>query len=197
MFKISAKLVKAPPSADKILKNINYGTAVGLTKTAKEAQAAVISNMRSTFTIRNQWLTSPIGIKITPATKTNLKAEIKTAARFLPMHEEGATKFPLHNHIAVPTKFAQPNKGSRIRAENKPRALIASGQAAIVTSDKGTKILYAHKGPRKGWVPMYILTPKAKQKKVDIWEKPIEKVLHRRLHANIEREVAKALATMR
>ena len=200
MFKISAKLVQRPPSAEKIIKNINFGTAVGLTKTAKDAQAAVVSTIKggTGWSIRTPWLTSsPIGIKITPATRDNLRAEVKTAAKFLPMHEAGATKFPLGNHIAVPTKFARPNKGSRIRAEHRPKALIASGKAAIVENDNGTKLLYANLGGAKGWVPMYVLTPKAKQKKADIWERPIEKVIKSKLSANIAREVDKAFRTMR
>lgn len=199
-FSISAT-IKTRPDISKIIKQLDYGTAVGLTKTAKEAQAAVIDAIDSrkggVFTIRNNWLTSPIGIKITPATKGKLQAEVRTSARFLPVHEEGGTKFPLNKHIAVPTQFAQPNKGARIKAADKPRALIDSGKAAIVTNDKGTTILYAHRGPRNGWVPMYILTPKAKEKKVDIWAKPIRKVIDKKLALNIAREQQIALANMR
>lgn len=199
MFSISAKLVQRPPTAGKILKQLNYGLAVGLTKTAKEAQAEVIRTIKSDtgWQERTSWTKSPIGIKITPATPQSLRAEVKTKASFLPLHEEGGTKFPLRNYLAVPTQFARPNPGSRIRSENKPKALIASGKAAIVENDNGTKVLYAHKGPRNGWVPMYILTPKAKIKRADIWQKPIEKVLKRRLHANIEREQRIALAKIR
>ena len=197
MFSITAKLVKAPPSADKILKNINYGTAVGLTKTAKEGQSAVVGALQGAFTIRNGWWrqNTPVGIKVKPATKTNLKAEIYTNAHFLPVHEQGGTKIPYKNYIAVPTKFAQPNKSRRIPQANLPKNLVG----AFVITSNGTRLLVVRRtrGKNKGIVPMYVLTKKAKEKKVDIWEKPIEKVIHRRLNANVEREVTKALATMR
>lgn len=39
MFK--ARMINNLPSAAKIIKNLDFGTAVGLTKTAKEGQAAV------------------------------------------------------------------------------------------------------------------------------------------------------------
>lgn len=197
---MSAKLVQRPPSAERIIKYMKNGIAIGVTKTAKEAQAAVVANLRGTFTIRNAWLTnSPIGIKVTIARGDQYRptATIYTTAKFLPMHEAGATKFPLGNHIAVPTKFARPNKGSRIRAEHRPKALIASGKAAIVENDNGTKLLYADLGGAKGWVPMYVLTPKAKQKKADIWEKPIRKVVDRNLAKNIDAGVATTMARLK
>src|SRR5438445_1744194 len=100
MFNFSVKVTKAPPSAERIMKYMNNGIAIGLTKTAKEGQAAVIDKVEhgGIFINRKTWFAqqSPIGIKIKAASGDNVEAgaEVKTKAYFGPLQESGGIKLP-------------------------------------------------------------------------------------------------------
>ena len=198
MMKMSARIVQRPDFA-KIAKNIDFGTALGLTKTAGQGKDAVMKTAESKFTIRNNWLKSPIGPRVKIAKRDNLKAEISMSAHFGRIHDEGGTKIPFRNWIAVPTKFARPNKRSRIANDLKPAALMDSGRGVIVTLDSGSEMIFAKHPRRKTdeFLPMYVLTKTAKIKDVDIFREPIEKVVDKNLKDNIRAGIAKAISTMR
>lgn len=75
-------------------KQLTFAFAAALTKTAKAAQSAVLSEIGKDFKIRNRW-TEPgnmFGIKVLPATRGDLTAAIVTRADWLVLHEEGGTK---------------------------------------------------------------------------------------------------------
>lgn len=201
-FPITAKLVKRP-RMDVILKQVDYGTAVGLTRGAKLGQSAVQGSLRSKFTIRNNWLEqqTPLGIKITPATPAKLRSEVKTAARFLPLQEKGGTKIPFGNHLAIPTKNVRPNPRALIPKNLMPKALVATGKAFVEKFKNGTMALSVHGLKKSGKfsdvVVMYFLVPRAQIKSVDFWEGPIESVLRIHLKSTIDREIVSALKKAR
>jgi len=64
---ITARLIKRPDMTG-IMKQVNFGTAKGLTDTAKQGQAAVVGAIKGTFTTRGNWFNQNMkhGIKITP-----------------------------------------------------------------------------------------------------------------------------------
>lgn len=211
MIPFTAKIVQLPPTADKIYKNIKYGTAVGLTKTAKEGQAAVQSALRSKFTIRNRWLeqNTPVGIKIKPATKDDLQSIVRTAAKFLPLQDTGGIRLPYKNFIAVPAYNSPISKAKIIPTALRPKNLkksfvlkTASGkQFLCIRQPKGKGAMSslprdATSRHTSGLVVMYQLIPKAKIKKADIFYDPIEKVVKNRLTSNISEQIDKALRTM-
>lgn len=199
MFALGSKIVSTLPSADKLYKNIRFGTAMGLTKTAKEGQAAVQDTLKTKFTLRGKWFEqqTPIGIKITPANRDDLKAKIHTTAPFLARHEHGETKLPYKNYLALPTKNARRTPTARIRVADRPANL--KNAFIIVTKSTGARLLCVRRGRgrKKDIVPMYLLIPKAKIKQVDIWDKPIKRVIDHSLDKNIAEGVDKALKTMR
>lgn len=191
------KIVKRPLSAESIAKQFAYGTSIGINKTVKEGQTAVIGALRHTFTIRNNWLErSPIAIKAKFSNKNQnpIQGEIYTLARFLPRQEEGGIKIPYKHYLAIPADSGPLNKAKvipkRLRPANLPNAF-------ILTTKSGTKLLCVRKsrGKNKGIVPYYVLIPKAHIKKVDIFEVPIRKVVDRRLAFNIGEGIENALKT--
>lgn len=198
MFALGSKIVSTLPSADKLYKNIRFGTAMGLTKTAKEGQAAVQDILPRKFTIRGRWFEqqTPVGIKIKPATRDDLKAEIRTAAQFLPRHDTGETKLPYKNYLAIPTENVRKTKQSKIPANLRPNRL---QNAFVIVTKAGTRLLCVRKGRgrNRAVTVMYILVKRAKIKDVDIWEKPIRRVVDHSLDKNIAEGVDKALKTMR
>lgn len=191
------RIAQRPPSAKDILRNLNFGHAVGLTKTAKEGQEAVKAEQKQRFTIRNKWQDfGPFAIRIKPATRDNLKAEIGTAADFLLAHEEGRDKTPRGANIAIPTDQVRRNKKLIIPKGQRPKGL---GAKVFVLQTKKGPVLAQRikKGKRKGLIVLYGLEKKARIKKTETFYPVIRKVVERRMEANIKREVAKALAAMK
>jgi hypothetical protein len=196
-MKFTARIVKMPPSAAEIMKQVNFGTAKGLTETAQEGQAAVVDALGSNFTLRGKWFEKNMkhGIKITPATKTKLRSEVKTAADWLEAHETGKDKTGRSHRISVPLWGARP-RGSRKILYTKLRAaaMLASGKAFIIDTPKG-EIVVTTKGGRI--IPLYGLESKVKIKKKSSFYEPIEKVVKRSLKGNIAAGIRHAFATMR
>jgi hypothetical protein len=197
----TTRVINNLPSAEKIIKNINFGTAVGLTKTAGEAKSAVIGAWKGKFTIRNPWLErSPIGPKIKPATRDKLTAEVSMSAKFARLQDEGGIKLPYKNYLAMPADSGPLAGKKRIPVAMRPKNL---KDAFILTTKSGTKLLCIRKmsgrgkNRSSGVVPMYVLIPRASIKRADIFRDPIEKVVNRRLKPNISAGITRALQTMR
>lgn len=183
------------------MKNFNYGTAVGLTKTAGEARNAVVGAWKGKFFIRNNWLeNSPIGPKVTPATAATQFAEVKMAAKFGPLQDAGGIKLPYRHYLAMPASTGPLAGKKRIPAAMRPSNL--QGAFVIVTKT-GTRLLCVRKmsgrgkNRASGIVPMYVLTPKAKVKRADVFYAPIKKVVERRLMINVNAGIENALSSMR
>lgn len=196
MINLTAKLVQKP-NFDSIIKQLNFGTSKGVNQTVTEGKAASIGAIKGKFQIRNNWLTnSPIGIKAKFSNKNQspIVGEISTAARFLPLHEEGGIKLPYKNYLAVPADTGPLNKAKRIPERLKPKNLV---NAFVLTTKSGTKLLCVRKsrGKNKGVVPYYVLIKRAKIKQVDIFREPIQKVVDRRLGKNISDGIEMAFKT--
>lgn len=71
-------------------KQLPFAIAKALTLTAKAAQADVIAHLGDTLTIRNAWISK--GIRIKPATKRTLTAEIGSRDRFMALQAQGGER---------------------------------------------------------------------------------------------------------
>lgn len=198
MIPISIKQVLRPPSAAEIYKQTTFGIAVGLTNTAKEAQKEVQSSIKSTFVTRGTWYeqSNRFGIKVKPATKTNLQAEVGTAADWLIPHETGQDKKPRGQNIAVPTDQVRRNKRLIIPRAQRPKGL--AGKAFVLQTKHGPVLAQRlMKGKRKGLVVLYGLESRVKIRKQSTFYVPIEQVVKRSLHRNIGEGITRAFATMK
>ena len=179
------------------MRQSDFGTAVGLTKTAKQAQDAVVSSLRSTFTLRGNWFEqrNKFGIKITPARKDKLQAEVKTAADWLEAHEEGTDKTG-QGRLAIPTDQVRRNKRMIIPRGQRPKGL--ASKAFILETKKGPVLAQRlMKGKRKGLIILYGLEKTVKIKKRSTFHEPIKKVVKSNLKDNIRTGIAMAFATAR
>jgi len=77
---------------NKYQKNINFAVAVALTKTAKTIQGQVVKNLKEKFVLRNTWTAR--GIRIKPATKTDLESEVYSLDWYIDEHDQGGTRKP-------------------------------------------------------------------------------------------------------
>jgi len=84
-------------------------------------------NLPSAFTLRRPaWARS--GIKITPATKRKLEAEVYDRNPYMVAQEESGLKYPkFGRYIAVPLRGARPTRQALIRKQNLPHAVMQAG----------------------------------------------------------------------
>jgi hypothetical protein len=195
---LTFKILQKPPSAAEFDKQTRFGTAVGLTATAKQGQEAVFGALRGLFTLRGSWFQqqNKFGIKVKPATKTDLAAEVRTQADWLLKQIHGGDVFPYKNFLAIPTENVRRRKSTQIipRAQ-RPKNLL---NAFVVKSRKsGVSVLMQRRGrgKNKGLVAMYILVKKVRIKPTDAFYNPISKVVQRRGAQNILDGIERAFAT--
>lgn len=180
------------------MKNINFGLARGLTRTAKDGQSAVLGSLHGNFQIRNRWPeVGPLSIQVKPATTRDLSAEVRTRADFLLPHEEGKAKTPrTGKHVVVPTDQVRRNKRQIIPRGQRPKGL--AGKAFVLQTKNGPVLAQRiTRGKRKGVIILYGMEPKVRIRKVSTFYEPIEKVVGRRGGRHISTSIGDALRTMR
>lgn len=179
------------------MRQINFGTAKGVTDTVKQGQKAVWDALDSTFTIRNKWpRVGPYAIKIKTANKnaTPISGEISTAADWLKPHEAGTDKKAQDGRLVVPTDQVRRNKRMIIPRGQRPKGL--AGKAFVLETKKGPVLAQRlTKGKRKGLIVLYGLEKTVKIKKRSTFHEPIQKVVNSSLKDNIRKGIAYAFAT--
>jgi hypothetical protein len=209
MINFTTKIIRTLPSADEFTKQINFGTALGLTNTAKHAQKAVMHALGDTFTLRGQWFNESMkyGIKVKMARPNDLQAQVFTQAHWLKIHEEGGTKTGSGNDLGIPVTRTGPNgeapglrrgrdKTAKIPLSQFPRAIRDLPRSFILNTKNG-RVLFQRKGKgkRSKIVALYNLEPKAKIKKQSTFYDPIKDVVLKHRAKYIEEGIAKAFAT--
>jgi hypothetical protein len=150
------------------------------------------------FTLRGTWFqpNNKFGIKIKPATKDDLSAEVRTMADWLKIHEDGGIKHAASGRLAVPTDNVRRNKRFIIPRNQRPKGL--AGKAFVLMTKKGPVLAQRiSRGKRKGLIVLYGLESSARIKKQPTFHDPIQKVVDHSLTKNIEAGIQNALDTMR
>jgi len=194
---VTARIVQMP-DLRAIAKQIDFGTAKGLTDTAKAAQKASIAAIKSTFTTRGNWMepSNRFGVRVTPARRDKLTAEVHTAADWLKPHETGEDKRARTGNVAVPTDQVRRNKRMIIPRGQRPKGLAA--KAFKLQTKHGVVLAQRLKrGKRKGLIVLYGLEPSVKIKRQSTFYEPIEKAVKDNLRQNIAAGIRFALATRR
>lgn len=130
-------------------------TATMLSRLAAKGQSRIRRvNLPSAFTLRRpSWARS--GVKITPATKRRLEAEVFDRNPYMVAQEESGLKYPkFGRYIAVPLRGARPTRQALIRKANLPHAVMAAG--GFIRNDVLYKVL-RRGGRSRGILPMYFL----------------------------------------
>lgn len=182
-------------------KQFTFALASALTATAKAAQAAAIADVRTTFTVRTNWLepSNAMGVKILPAKKDDLSAAVVTRAGWLNKHEDGEDKTPTKGKdIALPTPAAWPNRRILLPVENKPKR-IRKRQKFVRQLKDGRKALFARVGEsaHARLKLLYIFTKKAQIKQQSTIVEPTLATFEKRFDELFYQKLAQALATAR
>lgn len=183
----------------KIAKQFAFASAQALTKTAKEAQIAIIDQLPEHFTLRGNWFQPgyKFGIKIKPAKKDNLKAIVGTDADWLEKFETGADKTPRNKFLAIPTDNVRRSKRQIIQRGQRPGALRGKGDVVLQTKSGPVLFVRQGRGKNKRLVALYNLEVKAKIRKNSAVIEPAVKVINGRLYKNFSESFIKALKTAR
>lgn len=159
-------------------KQVPFATAKALTQTAQDIQKMVQAEMPNRFTLRNDWVRQ--GIRIIPATKSNLRAVVFSRDAFMSLQEEGGDKRPKKDrNLAIPLAARRTKKGLINKAdlpENLGRAEFTVGRGGKQVARRGREgVAFKFKAQdgreylalRRGnkLELMYLLTPQARVKK--------------------------------
>lgn len=182
-----------------LAKQLPFAAASALTATANAAQGAVLGSLGHDFTLRNQWYqpSNKFGIKIKPARKTDLRAEIGTNADWVEKFETGRDKTPRGDFLAVPTVSVRRTKRDIIRRNQRPKAL--RGKRSFVLQTKSGPVLFQrrYKGKRSQIVALYNLERRARIKKLEPVTRPAQISVRRNLQRNFAAAFSDALRTAR
>lgn len=198
------------PDVRKIAKNVRFGVAVGLTKTAKDAQSDAIKSIEKEFTTRGRWYapSNKFGVKITAAKRDKHESAVHTAADWLIPHENGGAKLPRGGRFAVPTDNVRRNKRQIIPKTQRPQGL------------KGTFVLQTKRGPvlfqrvyankagkyttrklktRRGTrlVALYGLERSVQIRRRPTFFEPVRRSVNKNIRTRVREGIAHALATMK
>lgn len=150
---ISIKLDdKATENLSQIAKRqLPFITAKSLTNTAQSAQQEVRKHIREEFHIRKKSGGFESSIRIKPANKTNLTAEVFSMAAFASLQQVGGAKKARSGRLAIPV-YDNIRDVKRATTKNSPSSYLAgdafkmrikSGQEVIAHRKRGSlKILY-------------------------------------------------------
>jgi hypothetical protein len=180
-----------------INKQLDFGTAVGLTETQTRPDRRFSVPFGAILLCGARGLTRQInrfGIKVKPATKTDLVAAVQTNADWLIPHEEGTENADKRQNIAVPTDQVRRNKRLIIPRGQRPKGL--NTKAFVMQTKHGPVLAQRIKrGPRKGIIVLYGLERSVHIKKVSTFHDPIEKEVNRFLTHDIAEGIEFALKT--
>lgn len=182
-----------------VAKQVTFALASALTATAKEAQSASVADIEGTFTVRNNWdkPSNAMGVKVLPASKTDLSAAVVTRADWLNLHERGGIKVPGGRFLAIPTSNVRRTKRDIVQRGQRPKALVGKRDFVIRTKRNGKAILFQRRGRKKNShiVAMYVLDKKAPIKKRSTFREPVVLTVEKRFDALFERKMREAFRT--
>ncbi len=157
-------------------KQFPFATARALTWTVKDAQKEVQRELPFDFTIRNNHVKR--GIRITPANKRTLRAEVGSIDDFMALQAEGGIKRPKGRRLAIPVN-ARRNKKDIIRRPHRPRSILAKKDHFKGRTRSGREAIFKRMpGHRLSLV--YMLEPSARIKPRFNLEKTVNQVVQER-----------------
>jgi hypothetical protein len=172
-------------------KQIQYASAVALTKTAKDAQVEVRRQLPDRFIMRSKWV--PKGIRTKMATKTNLESKVRVIDDFMALQETGGD-----GETSVPIG-ARPKPTSRTPPGKWPGALLKKPKHFIGPIESGSDemVLWRRRYKKKSHPLklMYVFEDRVKIKPRFKFMETVERIGLDRFIIRFEEALIKALET--
>jgi hypothetical protein len=125
-------------------KQIPFAVAKTLTNIAQKSQEEVRRNIKEKFFIRKRSGGFESSIRIKPATKTKLTAEVYTMAAFAALQQTGGTKKAKDGRLAIPA-YQAINKVKKRSDSSSPSTYLA-GDAFKIKTKSGQEVIAQRKG---------------------------------------------------
>jgi hypothetical protein len=125
-------------------KHIPFAVAKTLTQIAQQSQQEVRKNIKEKFFIRKKSGGFESSIRIKPATKTKLTAEVYTMAAFSALQQTGGVKQAKDGRLAIPSYQAISQVKKRTDS-NSPSSYLA-GDAFKIKTKSGAEAIAQRKG---------------------------------------------------
>lgn len=148
-------------------KHIPFAVAKTLTQIAQQSQQEVRKSIKEKFFIRKKSGGFESSIRIKPATKTKLTAEVYTMAAFAALQQIGGVKKAKDGRLAIPS-YQSINQVKKRSDSNSPSSYLA-GDAFKMKTKSGQEVIAQRKG--KELKILYFLHKSAQvDKKLDMIE---------------------------
>ena len=125
-------------------KQIPFAVAKTLTNVAQKSQDEVRKSIKEKFFIRKKSGGFESSIRIKPATKSNLTAEVYTMAAFAALQQTGGTKKAKDGRLAIPS-YQSINQVKKRSDSNSPSSYLA-GDAFKMKTKSGQGVIAQRKG---------------------------------------------------
>lgn len=139
-------------------KQLPFALALSLTRTAQLAQQHVRKQITQTFTLRKKSRGFASSIRIKPATKKTLTAEVYTTAPFAALQQLGGLRQSHHGQLAIPI-YEDISQVKRRTAKTNPAGVLANG--GFITRLQSGQQVIAKRDNRRGFQMLYVLKQKA------------------------------------
>jgi hypothetical protein len=157
-------------------KHIPFAVAKTLTQIAQQSQQEVRKSIKEKFFIRKKSGGFESSIRIKPATKTKLTAEVYTMAAFAALQQTGGIKKAKDGRLAIPS-YQAINQVKKRSDSNSPSSYLA-GDAFKIKTKSGQEVIAKRNG--KELKILYFLNKNAKiDKKLDMIEQTTKTVQNR------------------
>lgn len=181
-----------------LAKQVTFALAQTLTQVAKAAQPEVISSIETNFTVRNNWVRpgNAMGVKVLPASKTDLSSAVVTRADWLKPHEEGEDKVPAGEFLAIPSSNVRRTKRDIVQKSQRPKALRGKRDVVLPLKKGGFGLFQRRgKGKRSRLVFLYRLTRRARIRRQPTFVPPVVRTFEREFDRTFERNLREAIRT--
>ena len=125
-------------------KHIPFAVAKTLTQIAQQSQQEVRKSIKEKFFIRKKSGGFESSIRIKPATKTKLTAEVYTMAAFAALQQTGGIKKAKDGRLAIPS-YQAINQVKKRTDSNSPSSYLA-GDAFKIKTKSGAEAIAQRKG---------------------------------------------------
>ena len=122
----------------------DFAVAKTLTQVAQQSQQEIRKSIREKFFIRKKSGGFESSIRIKPATKTNLTAEVYTMAAFAALQQTGGIKQAKGGRLAIPS-YQNINQVKKRSDSNSPSTYLA-GDAFKIKTKSGQEVIASRKG---------------------------------------------------
>lgn len=173
-----------------------FAIALGLTRTAEDAQTRIRALLPTVFTLRSKWVTR--GIQRTRATKSTLTSEVGSRSDFMDLHATGGRKEGKGKGVAVPViGGARRTKAAKTTRSRWPGAMLKRTKFFVQTV-RGKRGVWKRQTKKRHPIRLqWSLEPEVEIKPTWPFERQAQNAVAKSWAVQISKALDKAISTAR